>query len=41
MRDWQATRLRYLVHLSDGGSGMRRFDSQLDVGAELGDGAQR
>ena len=41
MRDWQAGRLRYLVHFSDGGSGMRHFDAQLDVGAVLGDGAQR
>jgi hypothetical protein len=39
--DWQAERLRYLVRFSDGGSGMRYRDVQLDVGDELTEGAQR
>jgi hypothetical protein len=39
MRDWQAGRLRYLVHFSDGGSGMR-YHAPLDVGDELREGAQ-
>jgi hypothetical protein len=29
MRDWPAERLRYLIHFSDGGSGMRYRDSKL------------
>jgi hypothetical protein len=40
-RDWQAGRLRYLIHFSDGGSGMRHFDAPLDDGGELGEGTQR
>ncbi len=40
-RDWQAGRLRYLVHFSNGGSGMRRFDARLDEGGELREGTQR
>jgi hypothetical protein len=31
-------RTRYLVHYSDGGSGMRRHDRRLEVGDELQDG---
>ena len=31
-RDWQAGRVRYLVHFSDGGSGMRHFDEPLASG---------
>jgi hypothetical protein len=38
MRDWQEGRLRYLVHFSDGGSGMRFREAQLDVGDELTEG---
>jgi hypothetical protein len=38
--DWQAERLRYLVHFSDGGSGMRYRDDRLDEGDELTEGAQ-
>jgi hypothetical protein len=41
MRDWQAERLRYLVHFSDGGSGMRYRDTKLEAGDELTEGAQR
>jgi hypothetical protein len=41
MRDWQAGRLRYLVHFSNGGSGMRHRDTQLNTGDELTEGAQR
>jgi len=40
-RDWQAGRLRYLVHFSDGGSGMRHRDGRLDEGDELNDGGVR
>lgn len=40
-RDWQAERLRYLIHFSDGGSGMRYREAQLDAGDELREGAQR
>jgi hypothetical protein len=31
-RDWQDGKVRYLVHFSDGGSGMRYRDTQLDQG---------
>lgn len=41
MRDWQSEQVRYLIHFSDGGSGMRYFDERLQVGAELSDGARR
>jgi sorbitol-specific phosphotransferase system component IIA len=41
MRDGQAGRLRYLIHFSDGGAGMRYRDDSLDVGAELNDGGLR
>jgi hypothetical protein len=41
MRDWQAGRLRYLMHFSDGGSGMRHFDARLDEGGELREGVQQ
>ena len=34
-RDWQTGRVRYLVHFSDGGSGMRHRDEALEVGDEL------
>jgi hypothetical protein len=34
-------RPRYLVHYSDGGSGMRRLDALLEVGEELRDGGGR
>jgi hypothetical protein len=39
--DWQSERLRYLIHFSDGGSGMRYRDAQLDVGDKMSEGAQR
>ena len=39
-RDWQAGRVRYLVHFSDGGSGMRHRDEPLAVGAELSEGGR-
>jgi hypothetical protein len=35
MRDWQSERLRCLIHVSDGGSGMRYREMQLDAGDEL------
>jgi hypothetical protein len=38
MQDWTAGQLRYLVHLSDGGSGMRLRREPLAVGATLDDG---
>ena len=40
MRDWKVERLRYLVHFSDGGAGMRYRDTQLDAGDELTEGTQ-
>ena len=40
-RDWQAGRVRYLVHFSDGGSGMRHRDEPLEVGDELSEGGRR
>jgi hypothetical protein len=39
--DWQAERLRYLIHFSDGGRGMRYRNAQLAAGDELREGAQR
>jgi hypothetical protein len=41
MRDWKVERLRYLVHFSDGGSGMRHRDAPLNESDELSEGAQR
>jgi hypothetical protein len=41
MYDPMDERPRYLVHYSDGGSGMRRTDAQLDIGQELRDGGNR
>jgi hypothetical protein len=41
MRDWQDGKLRYLVHFSDGGSGMRYRETQLATGDELTEGAER
>jgi hypothetical protein len=39
--DWQSERPRYLIHFSDGGSGMRYRDEQLRMGDELSEGARR
>ena len=39
-RDWHAGRVRYLVHFSDGGSGMRHRDAQLEEGDELNEGGR-
>jgi hypothetical protein len=36
--DWRDSQIRYLVHFSDGGSGMRYRRKPLTVGAELADG---
>ena len=41
MRDWQAGRLRYLVHFDDGGSGMHFYDAPLDAGDEQSEGTTR
>jgi len=41
MRDWQDGRLRYLMHFSDGGTGVRHRDEPLDGGDELSDGTAR
>jgi hypothetical protein len=41
MQDPVEGRLRYLVHYSDGGSGMRIYDTALDAGAEVTDGGAR
>ena len=38
MQDWTAGQHRYLVHFSDGGSGMRLRPQPLEVGATLDDG---
>jgi len=38
MQDWTAGQLRYLVHFSDGGSGMWLRAEPLAVGASLDDG---
>jgi hypothetical protein len=40
-RDWQAERLRYVVHFSDGGAGRRYVDEQLEVGHEIRDSEHR
>jgi hypothetical protein len=34
MQDWTTRRLRYLIHLNDGGSGMRMRDEPLQAGCE-------
>jgi hypothetical protein len=39
--DWQTERLRYLVHFSGGGSGMRYRETKLDAGDVLTEGAQQ
>ena len=39
-RDWHDGRLRYMVHFSDGGSGMRLRDAELDVGDTLMEGRE-
>ena len=41
MQDSVEGRTRYLVHYSDGGSGMRVHDSVLDVGSEVTDRGAR
>jgi hypothetical protein len=41
MQDPIQGRMRYLVHYSDGGSGMRVHDVALDVDFELTDGGSR
>jgi hypothetical protein len=41
MYDPTDDRPRYLVHYSDGGSGMRRADKPIEVGGELRDGGSR
>jgi hypothetical protein len=40
MPDWRDRQLRYLVHFSDGGSGMRYQEEPLTVGGELTDGGR-
>jgi hypothetical protein len=37
MGDWRDGQIRYLVHYSDGRSGMRYLDEPLEEGAELRD----
>ena len=40
--DWRTgEEPRYRIHYGDGGTGMRRFDAMLDVGAEVRDGSRR
>jgi len=41
MRDWQDGKLRYLVHFSDGGSGMRHPDEPLNEDDERREGGRR
>jgi hypothetical protein len=41
MYDPTDERPRYLVHYSDGGSGMRRFETLVEIGQELSDGGAR
>ena len=41
MYDSTDDRPRYLVHFSDGGSGLRRLDVLLEVGDEFRDGGAR
>jgi hypothetical protein len=38
MQDPRDGQIRYLIHFSDGGSGMRWQDTPLEAGAELRDG---
>jgi hypothetical protein len=38
--DWRDTKIRYLVHFDDGGSGMRYRSERLTIGDELTDGAR-
>lgn len=40
MRDWQNERVPYLMHFSDGGSGMRYRDTPLCESDELRDGGR-
>jgi hypothetical protein len=39
--DFRDTQIRYLVHFSDGGAGMRHRDEPLEEGIELTDGGTR
>jgi hypothetical protein len=39
--DWRDSQIRYLVHFSDGGSGMHYRSEPLTVGVELADGGAR
>jgi hypothetical protein len=39
--DWRDTKIRYLVHFDDGGSGMRYRSEPLAIGDELNDGGSR
>jgi hypothetical protein len=41
MYDWRAGQVRYLIHFSDGGSGMRHRNEPLKAGVELTDGGVR
>jgi hypothetical protein len=41
MHDWWDGELRYLVHFSDGGSGIRHRDAPLEPDDELSDGGAR
>jgi hypothetical protein len=41
MYDPTAERPRYLVHYSDGGSGMRRHNALIEIGDDLLDGGGR
>jgi hypothetical protein len=41
MQDPIEGRTRYLVHYSDGGSGMRARDAALGIGSEVRDGGSR
>jgi hypothetical protein len=41
MHDPRDRQVRYLIHFSDGGSGMRICDERLVPGAELRDGGAR
>jgi hypothetical protein len=41
MHDPRDRQLRYLIHFTDGGSGMRHRDQPLEPGVELNDGGGR
>jgi hypothetical protein len=41
VRDWQVEQRRYLIHFSDGGSGMRFYDEPLEEGATVERGEYR